>query len=63
MTENQLPEEEVETIEDRQYHLSSELKDRGFPRELRESIMDGAEGIKTVKELDEYLTRMEATFL
>lgn len=66
MTENQLPtevEDEEETLEERQYHLASELKDRGFPRKLWESIMDGSEGFKSVQELDEYLARMEATFL
>jgi hypothetical protein len=65
MTENQLPTEaldEEETLEERQYHLASELRDRCIRKEFWASIMEGAEGFKEVSELDEYLDRMEAQF-
>lgn len=51
--------EEEATLEERQDNLMQELKDRCIRRELWASIGEGAEGIRTVEELDAYLDRME----
>lgn len=39
--------------------LTQELRDRSIRRDLWPSIREVADGVKTVRELDEYLDRME----
>lgn len=51
---------EEELLGQRLETLTQELRDRSIRRDLWASIREEADRIKTVKELDDYLDRMEA---